>query len=110
MTLHASRINLDSSNVYLQSKKLSLYYGELEPFLNSSAINYYINKDAWYIKIGNIVTVGFNIKAQCNSGYHGTTINIGSVLPYTPKYQASGSGICSGAYISGGYTFQCFVA
>ena len=31
-------------------------------------------------------------------------------MPYTPKYQASGGGICSRAYISGGYTFQCFVA
>lgn len=110
MTLHASRIYLDSSNVYLQNKKLSLYYGEFEPFLNDSAINYYINKDAWYIKIGNIVTVGFNIKAQCKSGYHDTIISIGSVLPYTPKYQASGGGMCSGAYISGGYNFQCFVA
>ena len=46
---------------------------------------------------------------KCKIGYHGTVIYI-SGLPYTPKYQASGGGICSRAYISGGYTFQCFVA
>ena len=109
MTLHASRINLDSSNIYLQGKKLSFNYGEWEPSLNYAAINYYINLDGWYSKLGNTVTVGFNIKAQCKSGYNSTVIYI-SGLPYTPKYQASGGGICSGAYVPGGYNFQCFVA
>ena len=55
------------------------------------------------------MTVGFYIKATCNSGWNSTEITI-SGLPYTPMYTASGGGMCSGAYVNSGWNFQCFVA
>lgn len=83
--------------------------GTWTPSLSSSAISSYTARQGWYSKQGNVVTIGFFIKATCNSGYHTTTIEI-TDLPYTPKYNAAGGGMCSGAYVSSGKTFQCFVA
>jgi hypothetical protein len=63
----------------------------------------------WYTKCGNTVTVGFNIKIDCDSGYNYNDIIIGG-LPFTPAIAAAGGGMCSGAYVSGAFNFQCFVA
>lgn len=79
------------------------------PTLNTSAISAYATQYGWYMKMGQVVTVGFFINATCNSGYNGTNISI-SGLPYTPAYSASGGGLCSGAYVAGGFNFQCYVA
>ena len=84
--------------------------GAWTPTLSSSAISSYTTRTGWYQKAGVVVTVGFIIKATCNSGYHSTQISI-SGLPYEPLYAASGGGICAGAYITvGGFTFECWVA
>ena len=78
------------------------------PALNSSAISYYTTRYGWYSQIGQTVTIGFYIKATCNSGYENTNISI-SGLPFFPSYSVAGGGMCSGAYISAGFNFQCFV-
>ena len=68
----------------------------------------YISRNGWYIRIGNIVTIGFYLKAIC---YENTDQSIGiKGLPYTPLYSAAGGGMCSGALISTNKNFQCFVA
>ena len=79
------------------------------PYLNSNAISSYITQFGCYSRVANVVTLGFHIKANCNSGYQNTNIEI-SNLPFSPLLPTAGGGMCSGAYISGGYTFQCFVA
>ena len=79
------------------------------PWLNSSAVSSYTSQFGWYMKIDRVVTVGFFIKATCNSGYNSTAIAI-SGLPFTPFSSAAGCGMCSGVYISAGFAFQCFVA
>ena len=84
-------------------------HGEWTPTLTTSAaVQSYTTRYGWYSKVGQTVTVGFCVKATCNSGYSSTLINI-SGLPFTPLYQASGGGMCSGVYISGGSNFQCYV-
>lgn len=84
-------------------------YGVWKPALNASAVSAYTNQEGWYIKSGNVVTVGFFIKATCKSGYESTSISI-SGLPFNPSITASGGGMCSGAYVSSGFTFQCWAA
>ena len=83
--------------------------GTWKPALNASAISSYTNQEGWYSKSGNVVTVGFFIKATCKSGYESTSISI-SGLPFNPSITASGGGMCSGAYVSSGFTFQCWAA
>lgn len=79
------------------------------PALDSYAVASYITRRAWYSAVGKVVTVGFYIKADCYSGYENYDVII-SGLPYTPYCSASGGGICSGAYVPAGFSFQCFVA
>jgi hypothetical protein len=111
LTIHATKITLDaSSGVYLGGYAIPIVrYGTWTPSLNSSAVSSYTTQYGWYSKVNQAVTVGFCIKATCKSGYDSTTLSI-SGLPFTPMFSAGGGGMCSGAYVGGGNTFQCFVA
>jgi hypothetical protein len=109
MTILAPRICLDGE-VYVNDNPFpSVETGLWTPTLNSSAVSYYTYSDGWYSKVGNTVTVGFYIKAQCYSGYDTTPISIYG-LPFNAVFPSAGGGMCSGAYVNGGFTFQCFVA
>lgn len=83
--------------------------GEWTPTLNAAAISSYTNQKGWYIKSGNVVNAGFYIKATCNSGKESTSISIGG-LPFKPTMASAGGGMCSGCYVSAGFTFQSWVA
>lgn len=109
MTIYASnRINLKSKGgVRINGADIAGSW--IPAFEDEYAINYNIERDGWYSKVENIVTIGFRIKVECYSGYHTTPIKI-SNLPFLPSWAASGGGMCSGAYVSGGRNFQCFVA
>ena len=111
MTIYSRKqLNLLSNSVLINHTQLPVMDCDTwTPTLTSSAaVKSYESQYGWYSKIGQIVTIGFCIKATCNSGYSSTLVNI-SGLPFTPLYQASGGGMCSGAYISGGSNFQCYV-
>lgn len=113
LTIKASTINLNG-NVLVNGSAIgsgggSATAGSWTPSLNSSAISSYTTRQGWYNKVGSVITIGFFIKANCNSGYQSTSISI-SGLPYTPSYAVCGGGMCSGAYISGGMNFQCWNA
>jgi hypothetical protein len=84
-------------------------WGVWEPTLDANAISYYTTQSGYYQKVGQVVTVGFYIKAQCNSGYTTTKV-IMSGLPFTPLLPTAGGGLCSGAYVSANCNFQCYVA
>jgi hypothetical protein len=110
MHIKASKIVLNANSVEVGGNPIYVTdRGRWSPSLNSSAISYYTTQEGWYSKIGQYVTVGFFVKAYCNSGYQSTNISI-SGLPFTPMFSAAGGGMCSGAYVSGGHNFQCFVA
>lgn len=86
--------------------------GTWTPKLNTGSsilVNSYTTQQGWYQKIGNVVTVGFFVKAQMAS-YSGTRIFELNGLPFTPKYSAAGGGMCAGAKAAANYNFQCFVA
>lgn len=105
MTIRAKEIIFNTDN-----GTGSLSFGTWTPYLDSDAVQYWENcQKGWYSKVGNTVTVGFYIKAECYSDYTDTPIVIEG-LPFTPSYDSAGGGMCSGAYVSGGYNFQCFVA
>lgn len=111
MLVHAKKITLDAnSGVFLGGFALPIVrYGIWSPYLNSAVVSSYTTQYGWYSKVNQAVSVGFLIKATCKSGYDSTTISI-SGLPFTPLFSAAGGGMCSGAYVGGGFTFQCFVA
>lgn len=112
MTIYArAGINLTTKRggLYINGKLMQTESGEWEPDFAGNAINSWHEYQGWYSKVGQVVTVGFRIKATCRSGYDNTQIVI-TGLPYTPVYAAAGGGLISGAYVAGDCTFQCFVA
>lgn len=108
MQIRADSLNLAVSELLINGSEIES--GTWTPELYYGAVNYYSAQEGWYFKFGNVVTVGFYIKATCYSGYHNADDVVIEGLPYMPSCRASGGGICSGAYISAGFTFQCFVA
>lgn len=110
MTIKASSINLEANNVKVYGKAVPvLEAGVWSPTLSSSAVSSYSTQYGWYSKMGQTVSIGFYVKATCRSGYSSTLVTIGG-LPFDPMYASAGGGMCSGAYVSAGFTFQCFVA
>jgi hypothetical protein len=110
LMIKATRIDLSANGVYVDGYAIPILdKGTWAPYLNSSAVSSYTTQYGWYSKMGQTVTVGFFIKATCKSGYDSTNISI-TGLPYTPMFSAAGGGMCSGAYVSAGFNFQCFVA
>ena len=108
MTIKADRIDLNANDVYVNGLALpTLYHGIWAPYLGINAS--YTTQYGWYSKMHQYVTVGFIIKATVGSGYESTDIKI-TGLPFSPMFTATGGGMCSGAYVSAGFNFQCFVA
>ena len=101
--------SLTSASLQGLSDSADVDYGTWQPVLYNGGSITYSERQGWYCKVGQVVNIGFRIKATCSSGYSSNLIEIG-VLPYTPVYSASGGGMCSGAYVSGGKNFQCFCA
>jgi hypothetical protein len=110
MLIRATTIDLEANSVSVYGFPIPVIEkGRWTPTINETALSYYTKQEGWYSKVGQTVSVGFYIKATCRSGYQNTSINIDG-LPFTPMFSAAGGGMCSGAYVSGGFTFQCFVA
>ena len=108
LTIKAKTLDLAATTVKINGNTFSsAESGEWTPSLSVSAS--YSYNDGWYTKIGDVVTVGFYIKASTYSGSDDELITIEG-LPYDPLRVASGGGICSGALISTNKNFQCFVA
>ena len=71
----------------------------------------YWSQYGWYSKCGNVVTVGFHIKFYPDTAYNYQYIAIGGLTEkLIPAYPCAGGGLCSGAFVVGGFDFQCFVA
>jgi hypothetical protein len=110
MTLKADEIILSANGVYVDGYAIPILdKGIWVPELDSRIVGHYKTQKGWYSKMGQTVTVGFYIKAECSSGYESEIISIAG-LPYIPLCSAAGGGMCSGAYVSAGRHFQCFVA
>lgn len=109
LNIKATNINLQASNVMVNGSPIgggAATYGTWIPTLNASAaVSSYSVQQGWYQKVGNVVTIGWQIKADINSGYSGTTVSI-SGCPFTPTYAAFGGGIAHNVYMTTGYNFE----
>ena len=78
------------------------------PALNvANAVSSYSVQQGWYQKIGQCVTIGFQIKATIKSGYDTSALSITGV-PFTPVYAAFGGGVAHNINISGGFNFEAW--
>lgn len=117
LTIKATTINLDTSNLTQKGKSVKFAEsGTWTPTIDDYVVSYYNSQSGWYSKVGNVVTVGFYIKARCIADEIIETSEIFiQGLPYSPSAASAGGGMCSGAYMpQSGSTkaknFQCYVA
>lgn len=110
MTIHANTLDLESSDIRINGNAVAFAeYGTWTPDVAFAYDPSYSFQElyGWYTKVGNVVTVGFRVKVQ--SVYDGFPVMV-TMLPFTPSVSAAGGGLCSGAKVSAGFNFQCFVA
>ena len=107
MTFKAKNINLSVTNV-VAINGWSVW-GTWTPTLNhSSAVSYYDIQSGWYQRLGNVVTIGWQIKATIKSGYEDISLAI-EEIPASPSENAFGGGVAYGIYPPGeGCTFECW--
>lgn len=108
MYIRADTLELDVDELTVKGQDVIPKSGAWTPKLSISGVDYSY-QDGWYTKVGDVVTVGFYLKADCPSGYDDENIEIEG-LPYAPYAEGSGGGICSGALVETSKNFLCFVA
>ena len=112
LTIQADTINLNG-NIKVNGTALNTdggssntAAGSWTPTLSTSAAVYYYDvQQGWYSKVGNVITIGWQIKAAINTGYSSTTVKI-TGCPYTPAYAAFGGGVAHNVNITGGFCFE----
>ena len=113
ITLDATKLYLNGSTTYINGYELpftGVQSGTWTPTLTTSAaVSYYDVQEGWWQRVGNIVTIGFIVKASCNSGYNSTQVYL-SGLPYTPSVAAFGGGVAHNLYMTGGFCFEGWTA
>jgi hypothetical protein len=108
LTIKASAINFDTNSLKLKGNSLA-EYGTWTPEFQYGGFSYQ-TASGWYCKVGNVVTVGFYMKATTPSGLEEEYIEIVG-LPYTPVIASAGGGMLSNGLMgSSDKNFQCFVA
>ena len=111
LTVKASTINLNG-NVLVNGAAIgsggssNATAGSWTPTLTTSAaVSSYSVRQGWYSKVGNVVSIGWQIKATINSGYNSALIAI-SGCPFTPAYAAFGGGVAHNVYFISGFNFE----
>lgn len=108
LTVKANTINLNG-NVLVNGSAIgggSATAGTWTPTLTTGgAVSSYSVRQGWYQKVGNVVTIGWQIKATANTGYNSSVISI-SGCPYTPSYAAFGGGVAHNVYFIANFNFE----
>lgn len=103
-------INL-GGNLYIDGEPLTIpennaTYGTWKPTLTTAAaVNSYTVQQGWYQKVGNVVSIGWQLKADVKSGYNSYSIGI-SGCPFTPTYAAFGGGVAHNIAFIAQYNFE----
>lgn len=90
LEIKASVVNLKGT---VRLNGLPLESGTWNPTFNvPAAVSNYNVRQGWYNRVGNVVTIGWQLKATINSGYESTALSI-TGAPYKPAYAAFGGGV-----------------
>jgi hypothetical protein len=104
LTIKATTLNLNGNTVNLNGYPIG--YGTWIPTLNnSSAVSSYGVRQGWYSRMGNVITIGWQLKATINSGYSTTSLSINGA-PFVPAYAAFGGGVAHNINVSAGFVFE----
>lgn len=115
-TIKASTINLDAARVLVNGSEIgsgsggssseTVLTGTWTPYLSTeAAVSSYSIQQGWYSKVGDFVTVGWNLEATVKSGYNNYVVAI-SGLPFIPDVNAFGGGVAHNVAFVAGFNFE----
>lgn len=85
--------------------ELSGNSGTWKPTLNGSYVSSYDTQEGWWLKMGNVAVIGFNVKATIKPGGSGSQLVI-SGCPFNAAVNAFGGGVAHNVSISAGHCFE----
>lgn len=114
LTLNATNININGSNlVRVNNVPLPVVSaGTWEPMVTENSIlGTYEVRQGWYYRVGNVCTIGWNIKVNVTSdaGTNRNTIVKIANAPYFPAYATAGGGIVHNVYAGDDGYFEGWV-
>lgn len=83
----------------------NLESGTWTPTIYGATVNSYTAQQGWYLKIGNVVAIGWYLYAKFASNQTSNKYRV-SGAPYTPSQTANGGGACSGYYSANQVNFS----
>ena len=118
LTIDATKLNLSAQEIKLSNQVDiigglsfnggSVKFGTWTPALKTAAaVSSYTLQNGWYMKLGSCVVLGFNLKANCNSGYNSTALAI-TGAPFAPTDDAFGGGVAYNIYVTSGFNFEAW--
>lgn len=108
ITTQTPNLYLRGNNVYFGTDNARLKYGTWTPTI--SGTDTYTVRKGWYQKVGNVVTVGWNIAGTFSSYTSNTTMVSITGLPFTSSANlASGGGIVYNCYIPANTFFMGWI-
>jgi hypothetical protein len=102
------RIGINFTTPKFMINGYELTWGDWTPSLNSSAVSSYEFRQGWYQVVGNVVTIGFYLRANCRTGYNSTLLEISGLSDYAPAvgFNGYGGGVVYNVYSPYEYAFQ----
>ena len=95
-----------NGGVYINGTKLTPpEYGVWTPTIYGATVSSYTAQQGWYLKIGNVVVIGWYLYAKFASNQTSNKYRV-SGAPYTPSQTANGGGACSGYYSANQVNFS----
>lgn len=111
-TIKASRIDLNANSVLINGNPISgggdgsAVSGTWTPTLTTSAaVSSYSVQQGWYSWVGDVITIGWQLKATVKNGYNSYEVAIGG-CPFMPNYSAFGGGIAHNVAFVAGFNFE----
>lgn len=108
MEIKASTLNLNVSTLLLNDEEFSGssgFSGSWTPILDSSVVHKYYVRKGWYLKLGDVVVIGWYVRASIETASHQTEVTINGA-PYDPSESAFGGGVAYNIYVPAGFNFE----
>lgn len=104
MKIRALELNLAVPSLKMNGTPVC---GTWTPELDFSSVSEYVYQYGWYLRLGDVVVIGWNVRAKIDANSHSIELVI-SGAPFEPSYNAFGGGVAYNIYTPAGFNFEAW--